>query len=151
MHCVNTSIFFWSFLEQPWLRDTDKTRLLEWKGRVDLAMYASRRAPPLHPEDINQYRTPDIQAVSRADQWRDIFERVSKDPEDGHASKLVRTLAWSEKLSTDFEQCEAFAVKGDMWLKIAHMGKVRVQDRMYVLLTLSCSHGLRRRPRQTLG
>ena len=124
MHCLNCSIFFWSFLEQPWLRDTDKIRLLEWKGRTDLAMYASRRAPTLYTEDINQYNTPDIDHVSRAEQWCDIFERVSKDPEDGHASKLVRTLAWSEKLSKDFEQSEEFAVKGDMWLKIAYMGKM---------------------------
>jgi hypothetical protein len=124
MHCVNCSIFFWSFLEQPWLRDADKVRLLEWKGRVDLAMYASRRAPALRPEDINQYMRPGIELVSSAVEWRDIFERVIKDPEDGHASKLLRTLAWSQKLSIDFEQREEFAVKGDMWLKIAYMGKM---------------------------
>jgi hypothetical protein len=128
MHCLNCSIFFWSFLEQPWLRDTDKARLLEWKGRTDLAMYVSRSAPTLRAEDINQYKIPDIELVSDADQWRDIFERVNKDPEDGHACKLLRTLAWSEKLSLDFEQREEFAVKGDMWLKIAHMGKMRFHD-----------------------
>ena len=133
MHCLNCAIFFWSFLEQPWLSDADKARLLEWKGRTDLAMYASRRAPVLHQEDINQYRTPGTELSSRADRWRDVFERVSKDPEDGHASKLVRTLAWSEKLSVDFEQCKEFAVKGDMWLKIAHMGEVRT-PRLHVRL-----------------
>ena len=127
MHCVNASIFFWSFLEQQWLRDTDKARLLEWKGRTDLAMYASRRAPALRPEDITQYGA--VEGVSHADQWREIFERVSNDPEDGHASKFIRKLAWGEKLSMEFEQCEALALKGDMWLKIAHMGEVHLQDK----------------------
>lgn len=100
-----------------------KVRLLEWKGRIDLAMYASRRAPRLYLEEIANYKPLHPSSESSKNQWHEIFQRVSKDPEDGHASKFIRTLARGEEVCRDFEGREEFVVKGEMWLKIAHMGK----------------------------
>ena len=123
MHCVNCSIFFWSFLKQPWLSAEDKARLLEWKGRVDLAMYASRRAPKPYTDDIERYTVTRITPTERSSRWQEIFARVSKDPEDGHASKILRTLAVGEKMCRNFEGRNQLAMSEYMWLAIASMGK----------------------------
>ena len=56
MHCVNSSIFFSAFLAAPWLSTANKARLLEWKGRNDLAMYASRHCPDLLLDEITDYK-----------------------------------------------------------------------------------------------
>ncbi|KAK4697001.1 hypothetical protein P7C71_g1018, partial [Lecanoromycetidae sp. Uapishka_2] len=42
MHCVNCSIFYDAFLQQPWISDQNKARLLEWKGRLDLCIFEDR-------------------------------------------------------------------------------------------------------------
>ena len=131
MHCVNCSIFFWPFIRQPCLSIQNKARLLEWKGRVDLAMYASRRAPKPYTEDIIPYERPQLGLAERARQWQEIFARVSKDPEDGHASKIVRTLAAGEKLCEGFEGRKEFPVKEAMWLAIALMGSFHASHIMY--------------------
>ena len=121
-------MFFSSFLKQSWLSSKDKARLLEWKGRVDLAMYASRRAPPLLPTEIIQYK-PERQLSSAQDEWRDLSARISKDPEDGHASKLLRALARGRQVCQDYEQRPEFPIKGNMWLSVAHMGKLSLHLR----------------------
>lgn len=118
MHCVNCSIFYHAFLDQPWISDENKCRLLEWKGRLDLCMYASRRSPGLLTDEISNYKPKNPSS------WDGIIERVRKTEDDGHASKLVRALAHGEKL------CEApdlssstFKIKDEMWLQLGHMGE----------------------------
>lgn len=133
MHCVNCSIFYHAFLNQNWISDENKCRLLEWKGRLDLCMYASRRSPPLLSEEISNYK-PKIPSS-----WDDIFTRARKTEDDGHASKLVRALAHGEKL------CEApgssgssdstFQIKNEMWLQLGHMGEsslTRLRSKTFV-------------------
>ncbi|KAF2179887.1 hypothetical protein K469DRAFT_715987 [Zopfia rhizophila CBS 207.26] len=115
MHCVNASIFFSSFLKQSWLSSANKIRLLEWKVRIDLAMYASRRSPRLNPSEITNYRS------KRDSNWTEIFERVKEFEDDGHASKLVRALANGEKACKKFEDKEGFVIKGDMWRLLGNM------------------------------
>jgi len=117
MHCMNCSIFFSSFLEQDWMKVEDKVRLLEWKGRVDLAMYASRASPELKIEEIKEYKP------KHNGGWEGVIKRVDVLDDDGHAAKLIRALANGELRSKEFEDQggEAFPIKGDMWLKLAHM------------------------------
>ncbi|KAL2394054.1 Baeyer-Villiger monooxygenase dmxR6 [Exophiala dermatitidis] len=118
MHCVNCSIFFSAFITQPWLSVENKCRLLEWKGRLDLAMYVSRGCPELLMDEIKDYkpRKPD-------DGWAEIIQRVDKFPDDGHASKLIRALANGEQVCRDFkdEPDDVFPIKGNMWLQLGHM------------------------------
>lgn len=123
MHCVNSSIFFSTFLKATWISDENKARLLEWKGRLDLCMYASRRSPkPLLDEIINyQPRIP-------ADSWDAIFERVKNHSDDGHACKLVRALAHGERICAPFEDDPKFRIKKDMWLQLGHMAIDSVED-----------------------
>ncbi|CAI6298918.1 unnamed protein product [Periconia digitata] len=116
MHSVNSSIFFSAFLNAPFLTATQKTRLLEWKVRCDLAMYVSRGSPPLLLSDIENYTPP------RGDEsWSEVFERVNRLPDDGHTCKLVRALANGEKACKPFEGKQGFAIQGELWRKIAGM------------------------------
>jgi len=127
MHCVNCSIFFSTFLKQDWLSRAHKIRLLEWKGRNDLAMYASRRSPKLLFDEIKNYK-PKKMASNSSEGWNDVFERVKNFDDDGHAAKLVRALANAKNICAPYEDKEGFVVKGDMWDKLGHMVIDSVED-----------------------
>jgi hypothetical protein len=118
MHSVNCSIFFSAFVKEPWLKVEDKVRLLEWKGRIDLALYVSRACPELLIDEIKNY-----QPKNPNDGWPEIIRRVDPIPDDGHASKLVRALANSEQACKPYENQpeDVFPIKGDMFLKLGHM------------------------------
>jgi len=118
MHCVNCSIFFSTFMKEPWLKVEDKIRLLEWKGRIDLALYVSRGCPELLIDEIKNY-----QPRSPGDGWSGIFRRVDKFADDGHASKLVRALAHSEQACKQYDGQpeDVMPIRGDMFLKLGHM------------------------------
>ena len=75
MHAHNSSIFLKTFLAQPWISDENKARLLEWKGRHDLALYASRRAPDLRVDDIRNYVS---KARTDTNPWLDVIDRAMK-------------------------------------------------------------------------
>lgn len=123
IHCVNSAIFFSTFLKLPSLTTETKVRLLEWKVRNDLTMYASRGSPELLLEEITEY-TPKVinpTAGDRNASWEEVIKRVNKYPDDGHASKLVRALAHGEQVCKPYEDKEGFMVKGDMWLKLGNM------------------------------
>ena len=115
MHSMNASIFFSAFLGQDWMKIEDKTRLLEWKGRMDLAMYASRGCPELRLEEVTGYK-------SRRDWgWEEIVREVDGLRDDGHAPKLIRALRNGEDKCQEFESREGFPIKGNMWLQLARM------------------------------
>ena len=118
MHCVNSSIFFSSFLEQSWISADHKVRLLQFKGWFDLAMYASRGAPEPLLNEIVDYRPKQPQ-----DSWNEIFKRVVEHEDDGHASKLVRALKHGEHICKPYNDDPGFRIKKDMWLKLGHMGE----------------------------
>lgn len=95
-----------------------KARLLRFKGWLDLAMYASRRAPDLLLDEIVNYRPK-----SPKDSWDGIFKRVIEHEDDGHASKLVRALKHGEEICKPFHDNPRFRIKEDMWLRLGHMGE----------------------------
>ncbi|KAL4942085.1 hypothetical protein BDV06DRAFT_170062 [Aspergillus oleicola] len=41
MHAVTSSIFCRVLIRQDWIKLEDRRRLVEWKGRLDLAWYAA--------------------------------------------------------------------------------------------------------------
>ncbi|KAI9731932.1 MAG: hypothetical protein M1834_004383 [Cirrosporium novae-zelandiae] len=122
MHCVNCSIFFPTFLHQSWIDLAAKCRLLEWKGRLDLAMYVSRRSPDLLVEEIVKY------VPKHPGSWEEaIVPRACRFEDDGHASKLVRALANGERVCKPFEEeKKGFRIKGDMWLQLGHMVRLEL-------------------------
>ncbi|KAF2657847.1 hypothetical protein K491DRAFT_654172 [Lophiostoma macrostomum CBS 122681] len=140
IHALNLSIFFSSFLHQPWLSAATKIRLLEWKIRIDLSMYASPRPPQLHLHEITSY--PNNAS------WGNIVARVKAYHDDGHACKLIRALANGERACKKYEHKEEFIIKGDMWRKLANMAidSVEAGPPDYVRSQAWASVPLRNRP-----
>jgi hypothetical protein len=120
MHCINSSVFFSAFLKQDWLSDANKVRLLEWKVRNDIALYASRGCPDLLLDEIENYK-PNKPTSTSADPWHDIIERIKNFEDDGHGSKLVRALAHGQQICKPYEDKENFRIKGGLWLQLGHM------------------------------
>jgi hypothetical protein len=123
MHCVNSSIFFSAFLKQPWLSEEVKIRLLEWKGRADLAQYVARGCPKLRTEEISSY-LPKYNARDGGDGWESIIHRLWQMNDDGHVAKLIRAVAHGEEVSKPYEGSPGFKVSGEMWQKIGNMSKI---------------------------
>lgn len=121
-HCVNSTIFYSAFLKLPWLSDANKIRLLEWKVRMDLAMYASRRCPDMRLDEIRNYKP------QQPSDWNGIESRVCAFLDDGHASKLVRALAHGQAICEKYEDSEKFRVKHDDWLQMGHMAIDSVEN-----------------------
>jgi len=121
MHCVNSSIFFPTFMSTPSLSTTTKIRLLEWKVRLDLAMYASRASPRLLLNEITNYQPTSTTPLNSQSSWDDIIKRVNRLEDDGHASKLVRALKHGEEACKEFEGGDGFVVRGDMWRVLGGM------------------------------
>ncbi|EEP79062.1 predicted protein [Uncinocarpus reesii 1704] len=114
IHCVNSSIFLPVFVSQPWISQHNKQRLLEWKGRMDLLVYVSRHCAEPRFDEITNYKPVKT--------WEETFAAAfANREEDGHAVKLLRTLAYGEKVCKPYENKNGFPVKGDMWLKLANM------------------------------
>lgn len=126
LHCVTASIFFPTFNAQSWIPTAAKTRMLEWKGRVDLSMYASARSPRLLEDEILNY---DPRPSDRTEvQWPGVFHRLFSFPDDGHAIKLARAVRNGELVSKTYEKEDWCKIHGDMWTKIANMIVDSVED-----------------------
>ncbi|EAS31040.3 HypA-like protein [Coccidioides immitis RS] len=130
IHCVNSAIFLPVFLALPWISRHNKQRLLEWKGRMDLLTYVSRGDVEPRINEITDYKP--------VRSWHEVFTTafVNK-KEDGHAAKLMRTLAYAEKACKRYENKDGFLVKGDMWLKLGNMVADSIQgpERLWVMST----------------
>ena len=127
MHNVTCSIFLSVLVKQPWIKVEDKTRLVEWKARLDLAWYAANGAAELRLEDITGYAS----TASKGMDWRELYKAVNQVHDDGHIAKFVRALKNGHDASRPFEEGEwaaSFPIKGDLWLKIAQMGYDTTKD-----------------------
>ncbi|KAK9490784.1 hypA-like protein [Lipomyces doorenjongii] len=96
IHAVNLSIFFKAFTDFPYLSASNKSRLLEMKGRMDLLIWASRKMPEPQPDDILNY------PIHLG--WPEVFVNSYLHPsDDGHLAKFVRTVAFAEELCRPYE------------------------------------------------
>jgi hypothetical protein len=111
------------------LKAEDKARLLEWKARIDLTMYASRKSPDILVGEVVNYK-PKIPPKDENRPWAEIFERVKRKDDDGHSAKLVRALAHGKDFCRRYELMgvDEFRMKGDMWDKAGHMAIDSVED-----------------------
>jgi hypothetical protein len=120
MHSVTSSIFFQILVSQDWIKLEDRVRLVEWKGRLDLAWYAVSGSPALDGKAISEYCNPDSDKLD----WSGLFSAVVKEHDDGHAAKFIRALKNGQQVCKEYEQGEwkdYFPVKEDMWIKLARM------------------------------
>lgn len=119
MHDVTSSIFLTVLTRQPWIKTEDKARLVEWKGRLDLAWYASCGSPALDGRNISEYEGGSADGMD----WDELYKAIHAMHDDGHVAKFVRALKNGEEVCRPLasKDGEAFPVKGDMWLRLARM------------------------------
>ena len=117
MHAMNCSIFYTAIMRQDWISADNKKRLLEWKVRMDLALYASRGCPKLDLGRVKDY----IGIKGEDETWEDLFHRANKYEDDGHLSKLIRALGNGGVVCKEYEGEDGFLIIGDMWRKGAQM------------------------------
>jgi hypothetical protein len=127
MHAVTSSIFFTVLIKQDWIKLEDRIRLVEWKGRLDLAFYAFCHCPILYKEAITEYYDDYTKNMN----WTELYAAVNKEHDDGHVAKFVRALRNGENAVKPYEDGDSsdyFPVKGEMWVKIARMALNSTRD-----------------------
>ena len=120
MHAVTSSIFVTVLLQQNWISQKDKARIVEWKGRTDILWYAASGCAQLLPGEIDNYKA----GASAGMDWNDIYRAVTAEHDDGHVAKFVRAVRSAQEVSAPYEQTggASFPVKGDdAWLNLARM------------------------------
>lgn len=105
------------FLTNAHLSPDARAHLLKWKGRWDLTNYAGGGAPPLLPEELNNYAPKEPDA-----DWLRLIERMNQyiHVEDGgHIAKIIRALIYGWKLCEKVDRSK-FALKAlDQWSRAA--------------------------------
>lgn len=126
MHTLTSSIFFSVLIKQQWIKIEDRVRLVEWKGRLDLAWYVVSGSAELYEDAVTGYHD-DFSAEMG---WKELYAVVNKEHDDGHVVKMIRALKNGQEASRSFEggYPDAFPVKGNMWLKIARMALDTTKD-----------------------
>lgn len=118
IHNITSDYFYAVFLKVPWLSHDQKVRLLEWKARANIAIFAALREwrVELRPQDITQYHP--------RGNWAQLKENqlYSKYPES-HAPKTFRGLYLGHEICPPFEDQGQGRMTKDMWLKLATLGQ----------------------------
>jgi hypothetical protein len=120
LHMVTSALFVDVMLRQNWISIENKVRLLEWKGRIDLAWYAANASPEMRPEAVDEYHP----TLSKDMGWRELYRAANEVHDDGHIVKFIRALKNGEDVVKPFEQgpgATDFPVHGEMWLKMAKL------------------------------
>ncbi|KAI7971922.1 hypothetical protein EIK77_007521 [Talaromyces pinophilus] len=115
LHSVNSSIWMSVLIEQNWMTDEAKCRLLEIKGWTDLITYACCRVPTLYPERIFNY-TP-----KQPGHWETVYRRAVVYNDDGHVPKFIRAARYVEQVSKEYAGQPEFPLQPELCLTIAHM------------------------------
>lgn len=135
MHTVTLATFYPTFMAQDWISNHNKKRLLEWKAWSDAIMYAGCGCPTLYAERVLEYTAKQPQ-----DGWPELFHRASVYRDDGHISKVIRSLYGLHRDET-IAASGFFLDMGVFALRMAHMsldsvermsepGKLKVPDKI---------------------
>lgn len=120
MHHVNVAPIFVTLNRQDWIPETLKTRMLEWKIRMDIIQYAARGSPALDIAAIRDY-VPTSTSKSPASA-EGLLPRMHAFVDDGHAIKLFRAVAIGREVCRPYQDADWMLIKGDdLWDQVAHM------------------------------
>ncbi|CZR69439.1 related to HypA-like protein [Phialocephala subalpina] len=108
-----------------WLSAANKARLLEWKGRMDLAIYASRGCPKVLVDELTTYVPRS--GGGAGDGWNEVIARAANYV-DSHAIKLIRAMGNAEVVCRPYDDDSTFVIKGADWLKLANMAMDSVEE-----------------------
>ncbi|KAL4894512.1 hypothetical protein BDV59DRAFT_200854 [Aspergillus ambiguus] len=117
IHGVNCSIFFPKLMSLSFVDVRARQRLLECKGRMDLLIYVAYGAPSVY--DADGPKRPRYRAST---DWETAFAHsVAHPDDDGHLPKLVRAIAYGERVCAPFARNMDLPVKDEDWRKIVNM------------------------------
>ncbi|WAO96911.1 Hypothetical protein NCS54_01460500 [Fusarium falciforme] len=104
MHHVNSALFYLAINKEPWTKQSDKARMLEWKIRMDLLQYVARGCPGISLDAIATYvpKTGDSSNTT----VRDIGKRLHDFGDDGHAIKGSSTWLSMPSKVQEYYTCE---------------------------------------------
>lgn len=114
IHVLNASLFLPAITSSPLIPGEAAQRLVEWKARYDMLVYAQLRCPTLYPSE-----TKGLQPSAELSDWQAIFNAACAAHDDGHLPKVVRALAGGEHYCKTFENEPWCALKGDEWRRMA--------------------------------
>ncbi|KAK4070808.1 hypothetical protein Trihar35433_5275 [Trichoderma harzianum] len=114
MHGTNCAVFVSALVQKSWVSPVDKARLLSWFGRFSVIAYLVHGAPQLDLTILREMTT-----VQSPDGWDDAIRRSCAFMDDGHACKMVRSLAWAEQTCRPYEGLDGFCMAGDDFVKAA--------------------------------
>lgn len=120
MHCVNTSLWFSVLLDTPWISDAAKCRLLEWKARLDVGMFAACRTPTPYPKRLWRY-VPKRPSPAGEEGWEALYARAVAYKDDGHVTKLMRSLRNGQEVTRPYDREVGFDLPADAFLLVGHM------------------------------
>jgi hypothetical protein len=121
IHGLTTCHYLLVLLDQPWISEKTKARLVEYAGRIELVDFTICGSPKLSLTEIQDYvpRKP----VPGEDEWPSLIRRALEIQDDGHTVKVIRALIHGQQVCKEYESKDNFVVKGDMWQRIGHMCK----------------------------
>ncbi|KAI2633978.1 HypA protein [Xylaria nigripes] len=118
MHHVTVAPFLLTINAQSWIPRETKARLLEWKIRFDLVEYAARSCPEATLEKITSFVPKPEARVPKSE----ILSRIRALTDDGHVSKLLRSMGICEEASKPYEDKDWMMIKGDeVWTKLGQI------------------------------
>lgn len=124
IHQVTSWYATYVLCQQPWISIQSKARLVEYQGRAELLFYLLSGVAGINTEAYEQY---DLKILTGDDEkdWEDVLRRSTKIEDDGHSSKLIRTLALGRKVCKPYERKtgDSFKLHEGDWIKIANLGK----------------------------
>lgn len=97
MHHSNAAYFAYTFSRHAAVPTSAKIRLLEWKGRLDIANYIARNRPKLYIDNIKNYDPKRYIPEHENGRWNDIATEAILSGDEGHLSKLIHTIMGARK------------------------------------------------------
>jgi hypothetical protein len=130
MHAVTSSLFLTVFLRAERISLEAKAKIIEWKGRLDLLLYASVRCPDLIHDEIR----PKPQDEHQPRSWEDLLRMANEIEDDGHTVKFIRAIRNGEQVCGKYtdhaegtegevhdETRRDWQIHGNMWRHLAMM------------------------------
>ncbi|KAI9898266.1 hypothetical protein N3K66_006626 [Trichothecium roseum] len=127
IHHLTSAPVFLTFNKYPWLPQSSKARLLEWKLRLDAIEYIARGCPALDASILSAYvprddsqRQDGAQRPEVSDP-EDLLPRVHGMHDDGHIVKVARSLLIAREASRGYEDKAWHVIKEGDYARMMHM------------------------------
>jgi hypothetical protein len=96
---------------------------VEYQGRAEIQSYLLSGVARTTSDAFKSYDIKNKLGDEKK-HWEDVLIRSTLIEDDGHSSKLIRTLALGRMVSKPYEERAEFKIGGEDWLRIANMVEI---------------------------